>query len=98
MRNKKFDELSEYFNDLTIKKQMKLLAYKAAGSRLYYKEIMFEFEKTLLQELLEKYDYNQIKVAINIKLHRNTIKNKIEKLNIKDKKRVTKQKPKNKLN
>jgi DNA-binding NtrC family response regulator len=80
------DELIEYYRDLTIKKQMKILAHKAAHSKLFYREIMNEFEKTLLQEMLEKYDYNKVKLSLDIKLHRNTIQRKIEKLNIKEKK------------
>lgn len=90
MTDKKILELAEQFDDLTIKKMMKVLAYKAANSRLYFKEIMEEFEKTLLQALLEKYDYNKLKMSIGIQLHRNTITKKLEKLKIKEKKRKTK--------
>ncbi len=90
MTDKKILELAEQFEDLTIKKMMKVLAYKAANSRLYFKEIMEEFEKTLLQVLLEKYDYNKLKMSIGIQLHRNTITKKLEKLKIKEKKRKTK--------
>lgn len=90
MTDKKILELAEQFEDLTIKKMMKVLAYKAANSRLYFKEIMEEFEKTLLQALLEKYDYNKLKMSIGIQLHRNTITKKLEKLKIKEKKRKTK--------
>ena len=90
MTDKKILELAEQFEDLTIKKMMKVLAYKAANSRLYFKEIMEEFEKTLLQALLEKYDYNKLKMSIGIQLHRNTITKKMEKLKIKEKKRKTK--------
>lgn len=86
MTSRKMDELIEYYQDLTIKKQMKILAHKAARSKLFYREIMNEFEKTLLQEMLEKYDYNKVKLSLDIKLHRNTIQRKIEKLNIKEKK------------
>ena len=57
MTDKKIIELAEQFEDLTIKKQMKVLAYKAAKSKLYFGEVKEEFEKTLLQALLEKYDY-----------------------------------------
>jgi DNA-binding NtrC family response regulator len=90
MTDKKILELAEQFEDLTIKKMMKVLAYKAANSRLYFKEIMEEFEKTMLQALLEKYDYNKLKMSIGIQLHRNTITKKLEKLKIKEKKRKTK--------
>ena len=90
MTDKKILELAEQFEDLTIKKMMKVLAYKAANSRLYFKEIMEEFEKTLLQALLEKYDYNKLKMSIGIQLHRNTVTKKLEKLKIKEKKRKTK--------
>lgn len=90
MTDKKILELAEQFEDLTIKKMMKVLAYKAANSRLYFKEIMEEFEKTLLQALLEKYDYNKLKMSIGIHLHRNTITKKLEKLKLKEKKRKTK--------
>jgi DNA-binding NtrC family response regulator len=89
MTDKRILELAEQFEDLTIKKMMKVLAYKAANSKLYFKEIMEEFEKTLLQVLLEKYDYNKLKMSIGIQLHRNTITKKLEKLKIKEKKRKT---------
>jgi DNA-binding NtrC family response regulator len=89
MTDKRILELAEQFEDLTIKKMMKVLAYKAANSKLYFKEIMEEFEKTLLQVLLEKYDHNKLKMSIGIQLHRNTITKKMEKLKIKEKKRKT---------
>ena len=89
MTDKRILELAEQFEDLTIKKMMKVLAYKAANSKLYFKEIMEEFEKTMLQVLLEKYDYNKLKMSIGIQLHRNTITKKLEKLKIKEKKRKT---------
>ena len=89
MTDKRILELAEQFEDLTIKKMMKVLAYKAANSKLYFKEIMEEFEKTLLQVLLEKYDNNKSKMSIGIHLHRNTITKKMEKLKIKEKKRKT---------
>ncbi|UCH97878.1 MAG: hypothetical protein JSV88_13765 [Candidatus Aminicenantes bacterium] len=90
MTDKRILELAEQFEDLTIKKMMKILAYKAANSKLYFKEILEEFEKTLLQALLEKYDYNKLKMSMGIHLHRNTITKKMEKLKIKEKKRKTK--------
>lgn len=90
MADKKIIELAELFEDLTIKKQMKILAYKSANSKLYYKEIMEEFEKTLLQAILDKYDYNLLKISLDIKLHRNTISKKMKKLKIKEKKRKQK--------
>ena len=86
MVDKKVIEQAEDFKDLTIKKQMKILAYKASSSKLYFQEILNEFEKTLLQALIEKYDYNLSKMSLRIKLHRNTISKKIKKLNIKAKK------------
>ena len=89
MTDKRILELADQFDDLTIKKMMKVLAYKAANSKLYFKEIMEEFEKTLLQALLEKYDNNKLKMSIGIHLHRNTITKKMEKLKIKEKKRKT---------
>jgi DNA-binding NtrC family response regulator len=85
--DRKIAELSEQFRDLTIKKQMKILAYKSARSRLYFKEILEEFEKTLLQTILEKYDYNILRMSMDIKLHRNTISKKMKKLKIREKKR-----------
>jgi DNA-binding NtrC family response regulator len=90
MKRKKLDELIEYFRDLTIKKQMRILAHKASRSKLFYQEIMSEFERTLLQEMLEKHNYNKLKLALEIKLHRNTILQKMKKLNIKDKVRKKK--------
>ncbi len=90
MTDKKILELAEQFETLTIKKQMKILAYKAANSKLYFKEILEEFEKTLLQAILEKYDHNKLKMSMSIKLHRNTISKKMKKLKIKEKKRKTK--------
>jgi DNA-binding NtrC family response regulator len=90
MTDKKTIELAEQFESLTIKKEMKLLAYKASQSKLYFKEIMDEFEKTLLQAILDKYDYNISKISMDIKLHRNTISAKMRKLNIKEKKKKAK--------
>ena len=87
MTDKKTIEQAEQFESLTIKKEMKLLAYKASQSKLYFKEIMDEFEKTLLQAILDKYDYNISKISMDIKLHRNTISAKMRKLNIKEKKK-----------
>ncbi len=91
MMDKKTAELAEKFEDLTIKKMMKIMAFKAVNSKLYYKEIMEEFEKTLLQALLEKYDFNKLKLSMGIKMHRNTIAKKIQKLKIKEKKKKTMQ-------
>lgn len=88
--DKKIIELAEQFEGLTIKKEMKILAYKASSSKLYFKEIMEEFEKTLLQAILEKYDYNISKMSLDIKLHRNTIAAKMKKLNIREKKKKIK--------
>lgn len=90
MTDKKIAELAEQFEDLTIKKQMKILAFKAANSRLFYKEIMDEFEKTLLQAILDKYDHNLLKISMDIKLHRNTIARKMKKLKIREKRRKAK--------
>jgi DNA-binding NtrC family response regulator len=87
MIDKRIVDLAEQFEGLTIKKEMKLLAFKASQSKLYFKEIMDEFEKTLLQAILEKYDYNISKMSLDIKLHRNTIAAKMRKLNIKEKKK-----------
>ena len=87
MTTKKISEIAEQFEALTIKNQMKILAGKAVNSRyLFYKEITEEFEKTLMQALLEKYDYNVLKMSLSIKLHRNSIAKKMKKMKIKDKK------------
>jgi DNA-binding NtrC family response regulator len=87
MTTKKITEIAEQFEALTIKNQMKILAGKAVNSRyLFYKEITEEFEKTLMQALLEKYDYNVLKMSLSIKLHRNSIAKKMKKMKIKDKK------------
>lgn len=90
MTDKRTIDLAEQFEGLTIKKEMKILAYKACHSKLYFREIMDEFEKTLLQAILEKYDYNLCKMSLDIKLHRNTIAAKMKKLNIKGRKRKAK--------
>ncbi len=90
MADKRIIELAEQFEDLTIKKQMKILAHKASKSKLYYKEILEEFEKTLLQAYLEKFHHNKLKMSLGIKLHRNTITKKMEKMKIKEKKRKSK--------
>jgi len=88
IKDKKILELVEKFEDLTLKRQMKVLSYKAANSRsIFFKEILLEFEKTLLQSYLEKYDHNISKMSLGIKIHRNTIQKKMKKLNIKEKKR-----------
>ena len=87
MTTKKIAEIAEQFEALTIKNQMKILAGKAVNSRyLFYKEITEEFEKTLMQALLEKYDYNVLKMSLSIKLHRNSIAKKMKKMKLKDKK------------
>jgi DNA-binding NtrC family response regulator len=87
MTTKKIAEIAEQFDALTIKNQMKILAGKAVNSRyLFYKEITEEFEKTLMQALLEKYDYNVLKMSLSIKLHRNSIAKKMKKMKIKEKK------------
>lgn len=90
MTEKKILELAEQFEDLTIKRQMKILAYKAANSKLFYKEILEEFEKTLLQAMLDKYDQNKLKMSLGIKVHRNTITEKMKKFKIREKKRKSK--------
>lgn len=90
MKDKRIQDQAEQFSDLTIKRMMKILAYKASHSKLYYKEVMDEFEKTLLQAHLEKYDYNKLRMSLGIKMHRNTISKKMEKLKIKEKKRKSK--------
>lgn len=90
MTDKKIVELAEQFEALTIKKMMKILAYKAATSKLYFKEILEEFEKTLLQAILDKYDYNKLKMSLGIRLHRNTIAKKMKKLKIRERKRKSK--------
>lgn len=88
--DKRIAELAEQFEDLTIKRMMKILALKASHSKLFYKEVIEEFEKTLLQAYLEKFDYNKLRMSLGIKMHRNTITNKMEKLRIKEKKRKSK--------
>ena len=84
---KKIIDLADQYDGLTIKKQMKILAYKASGSRLYYKEILEEFEKTLLQAILDKYEHNITHMSLDIKLHRNTIMAKMKKFNIRERKK-----------
>ncbi len=87
MTAKKITELAEQFETLTIKNQMKILAGRAVNSRyLFYKEIIEEFERTLLQALLEKYDHNVLKMSASVKLHRNTIAKKMRKLKMKERK------------
>ncbi len=84
--DKKIIELADKFDDLTLNKKMKILSYHIANQKhIYYKEIMDEFEKNLITALLKKHDYNVTRVSARIKLHRNTIKKKIQKLNIKEK-------------
>ncbi|HOW44905.1 MAG TPA: helix-turn-helix domain-containing protein [Candidatus Aminicenantes bacterium] len=91
MTAKKITELAEQFETLTIKNQMKILAGRAVNSRyLFYKEIIEEFERTLLQALLEKYDHNVLKMSASVKLHRNTIAKKMRKLKMKERKAKTK--------
>lgn len=86
MTSKKITEIAEQFEALTIKNQMRILAAKAVNSRyLFYREITEEFEKTLLQALLEKHDHNVLKMSASVKLHRNTIAKKMKKLKIKEK-------------
>jgi len=92
MTSKKIIELSEKFESLTIKKQMKILSHKAANEKLKlgFKEIVEEFEKTLLLAMLERYNYNISKVGIKSNMHRNSIMNKMKKYGIKEKKRIIK--------
>jgi len=80
--DRKLLELAEHFAALTIKKQMNIVAHKAARSRVYFKETLDEFEKTLLQALLERYDYNVTRVALNVKMHRNTITQKMKRYHL----------------
>lgn len=71
---------------------MKILSYKAANEKLKlgFKEIVEEFEKTLLLAMLERYNYNISKVGIKSNMHRNSIMNKMKKYGIKEKKRIIK--------
>lgn len=86
MTAKRTSELAEQFEALTIKNQMRILAVKAVNSRyLFYREITEEFEKTMLQALLDKYDHNLLKMSASVKLHRNTIAKKMKKFKIKEK-------------
>jgi len=88
IKDKRILELVEKFEDLTLKRQMKVLAHKAANSKsIFFKEIIMEFEKTLLQSYLEKFDHNISKMSLGIKIHRNTIQKKMKKLKIKEKRR-----------
>ncbi len=82
---KKFNELVESYEALTIKKQMKIVAARAALSRLFYKEVMEEFERTLLQAYLDKHKSNLLKMSTDIKLHRNSISKKMKKLKLREK-------------
>ena len=86
MTTKKLSEIAEQFEAITIKKQMKIVAVKAVESKLFFKEIMEEFERTLFQAFLDKYDYNLSRMSLNVKLHRNSINKKMKKLKIKEKK------------
>jgi len=84
--DKKLIELADKFEALTINKKMKILSYHIANSKhIYYKEIMDEFEKNLLSALLKKHENNITRVSARIKLHRNTIRKKIHKHKIKEK-------------
>jgi len=87
--DKRISELADQFNSLTIKKQMRILAYKASLSRLYYREIMEEFEKTLLQAILDKYNHNVTHMSLDVRLHRNTITAKMKKYGIRERKKKT---------
>ena len=81
IKDKRIHEIAEKFEDLTIKRQMKILSYKAANSKsIFFKEILREFEKTLLQSYLEKYEHNISKMSLGIKIHRNTIQKKMLRL------------------
>lgn len=80
--DRKMLDLAEHFSALTIKKQMHVVAHKAARSGIYFKETLEEFEKTLLQALLERYDYNVTRVAIKVKMHRNTITQKMKRYHL----------------
>jgi len=89
MIDRKILDQADQFDALTIKRQMKILAVNASKSRLFYKEVIEEFERTLLATVLEKNDYNLIKTSLELKLHRNTITQKMKKLKIKEKKQKT---------
>lgn len=82
---RKFADIVDSFEALTIKKQMKIVAARAASSKLFYREVMEEFERTLLQALLEKNKFNLLKMSAEIKLHRNSIAKKMKKLKIREK-------------
>jgi len=89
MIDRKILDQVDQFEALTIKRQMKVLAEKASKSKLYYKEIVEEFERTLLTTVLEKNEFNMIRTSLELKLHRNTISQKMKKLKIKEKKQKT---------
>ena len=89
MMDRKLLDQIDQFEALTIKRQMKILAGKATKSKLFYKEIIEEFERTLLAAALEKNEYNLSKTSLALKLHRNTISKKMKKLKIKEKKQKT---------
>ncbi|HNX97942.1 MAG TPA: helix-turn-helix domain-containing protein [Candidatus Aminicenantes bacterium] len=80
---KKIAEIAEQFEALSIQKQMKIVAHRAVQSGLFYNEVLEEFERTLLQAFLDKFDGNQQLMALHVKLHRNTLARKMKKWKLK---------------
>jgi len=80
---KKISDLTKQFESLTLKDQIHVLARNAFHSHLHLAEIVDEVEKTYLQLVLQENDFNLARAALFLNLHRNTIRQKIKKFNLK---------------
>ncbi len=67
-----------------LKEKLKEIANFVIQNHLSLKDIMDEMEKTVIETALKKTNYNKVKAANLLKLHRNTIRLKIKKLGIND--------------
>jgi len=80
LRQKKLKNIKE--KDL--KRQLEEIARFAIDNNISLKELIEEIEKSIIETALKKTNYNKKKAAELIKIHRNTIRRKIKKLNIKE--------------
>ncbi len=67
-----------------LKGKLEEIANFVIRNHLSLKDIMDEMEKTLIETALKETNFNKVRAAKLLKLHRNTIRLKIKKLGIND--------------
>lgn len=65
-----------------MQEQLELFIEQLDESNIYYSEALAEFEKRFIICILSKYRGNQCKAALRMRMHRNTLRRRIEQLNI----------------